>query len=161
MISIYNPVHALLIFVFGLIIILVGLDKEGAFTNFTNFGPDKDAKFLHMNVDTWEKVWVVYLISFSISMLQTYYITIIVRDYLFSKLINPAYTKQMDISKLGTYGIILAHPIIMWLLTIINFFVTMTMKLQFLIPQLLGSIVVMYPYFFRKIAERKYLDVKR
>jgi hypothetical protein len=155
-VSFYNPIHALLLFSLGLIFVLTALDDENAFTDFTNFGPDKDAKFIHMKLDTWTKVGIVYVISFFISLLQTYYNTVVARDFITSRLINPAHKDTLVVTKKGAYAIVLAHPIISWLLGIINFFVTLTMKLQFLLPQLLGTLLIKYPYYFKKVDSNTY-----
>jgi len=49
----FNPVIAFSIFVGFIVLYLVFLDVEGAFTQgFLEFGPSKDAKFLNMKLDT-------------------------------------------------------------------------------------------------------------
>jgi hypothetical protein len=42
------------------------------------------------------------------------------------------------------------------MLDIVQFFVTMTMRFQFILPQLLGQIVIDVPYGLMKIDEKKF-----
>lgn len=51
----FEPRIAFMIFICFIIGYLVFLDEEGAFKDFTKFGPDPSIKFLGMKVDTWKK----------------------------------------------------------------------------------------------------------
>ena len=73
----FEPRVAFAIFIVFIIIYLVFLDAEGAFTNnFLKFGPDDNTKFLHMKVNTWTKVILIYIVSFFGSILTRYYNTV-------------------------------------------------------------------------------------
>jgi len=153
----YHPMIAVMIFCIGLFIMLFLLDKEGAFTKkFLHIGPEKDAKFLHVTLDSWNKVYLVYGISFGVALLQYYYSRIIYGEFISSRFINPAHKEKLDVTKNMMKFIIFANPIAQWTLNIITFFVTMTMQLQFILPQLIASLIVLYPYHWKKYYENTY-----
>ena len=154
--TLFEPRIAFGIFIIFIIIYLVFLDAEGAFTNnFLKFGPDESIEFLNMKVDSWTKVILIYIISFIGAILTRYYSTVFF-DFIHSKVWNPAYKDEMDISKKWTSVIITVDPLLWWILHIINFFITLTMRLQFLIPQFIGGMVVSIPYALMKISEKKF-----
>ena len=62
----------------------------------------------------------------------------------------------MNITKTWTSIIVTIDPLLYWVLEIINFFITLTMRLQFLIPQFIGNMVITIPYNLMKVAEKKY-----
>lgn len=154
-INIFDPFHALFIFLFGLMIILVILDTQGAFVDFTKFGPDENAHFLKIKLDTWPKVIIVYIISFLCAVLQQYYVMIIGKGFISSRILNPEFIK-MQTNKKKSEFIIYLYPFCMWSLNIVTFFVTLTMKLQFLLPYLLGSIVVNYSYLINELNKKSF-----
>ena len=155
---IFHPMNATIVFCIGLIVMLLLLDDEGAFTEkFLRFGPTKGSKFLHISLDTWNKVYLVYGISFFVALLSYFYNRIILGDFLNSRFINPAHKEKLDVTKNMMKFIIVIHPIAQWLLRIIQFFVTMTMQLQFILPQLIASMVVIYPYYIKKYNENTYI----
>ena len=152
----FEPRIAFGIFVVFIIIYLILLDVEGAFSeNFLKFGPDKNTKFLGMKMDTWTKVILVYVVSFFSSILTSYYGTVM-WDFIHSKVWNPAYKEKIGISKLWTTIIVVIDPLLYWVLTIIDFFITLTMRLQFLIPQFIGTSLIDIPYALMKINENKF-----
>lgn len=142
-----NPFYATFIFLIVIITTLILLDEEGAFKKFLHFGPSEDAKFINIKLNTWPKVILVYFISFITAILQKYFSNVIVGSFIRGRLMNPSF-KKMDIDKYQASIIIYLYPICSWLLTIVIFFVTLTMKLQFLIPYLLGSMIINYIYNF-------------
>ena len=152
-IDIFEPFHALLIFLIGLLVLLVILDLEGAFDDFMKFGPDDDAHFLKIKLDTWPKVIVVYMISFLCAILQQYYSMVINKGFISSHILNPKFVK-MQTNKERAKFIIYLYPICLWALNIVTFFVTLTMKLQFLIPYLLGSMVVNYNFLMYQLSKK-------
>ena len=152
-IDIFEPFHALLIFLIGLMILLVVLDLEGAFDDFMKFGPDDDAHFLKIKLDTWPKVIIVYMISFLCAILQQYYSMVINKGFISSHILNPKFVK-MQTNKERAKFIIYLYPICLWALNIVTFFVTLTMKLQFLIPYLLGSMIVNYNFLMYQLSKK-------
>ena len=154
-IDIFEPFHALLIFLIGLLVLLVVLDLEGAFDDFVKFGPDHKAHFLKIKLDTWPKVIIVYLISFLCAVLQQYYSMVINKGFISSRILNPKFVKMQTNKKKAKF-IIYLYPICLWTLNIVTFFVTLTMKLQFLLPYLLGSMVVNYSFLLNELNKKTF-----
>ena len=154
-IDLFNPFHALLVFLFGLIVVLVILDRQGAFEDFTKFGPDDKAHFIKIKLDTWPKVIIVYIISFLCAILQQYFMMVIGKGFISSRILNPNFEK-METNKAQSKFIIYLYPICLWSLNIVTFFVTLTMKLQFLLPYLLGSSIVNYSYLLKELAKKTF-----
>ena len=153
----FEPRIAFTIFILFIIGYLVFLDEEGAFKgNFLKFGPDEDTKFLGMKMDTWTKVILVYIVGFLSSLLTTYYGTVMY-DFIHSKIWNPAYKEKIGISKLWATIIVIIEPLLYWFLTIVQFFITLTVRLQFLIPQFIGTLIIDVPYSLMKVNEKKYI----
>ena len=151
----FEPRMAFCLFVFFIVGYMLFLDEEGALNNFFGFGPDPSIKFLGMSLDTWHKVLLVYAVGFITSLLQGYYSTVMF-DFIHSKLWNPAYRQRIPVSKLWAQTIVTMEPLLDWMLDIVQFFITMTMRFQFILPQLLGQIIVDLPYGLMKIEENKF-----
>jgi hypothetical protein len=151
----FEPRIAFVIFICFIIGYLVFLDEEGAFKDFTKFGPDPSIKFLGMKVDTWKKVILIYIVGFFSALLQGYYGTVMF-DFIHSKLWNPAYKEKIEISKPWASLIVSIEPLLYWFLSIVQFFITLTMKLQFIIPQFIGQVIIDIPYGLMKISEKKF-----
>ena len=151
----FEPRIAFVIFVAFIIGYLVFLDEEGAFKNFTKFGPEPNTKFLGMKLDTWKKVILVYFVGFLSAILQSYYGTVMF-DFIHSKLWNPAYKETIPISKTWASVIVTMEPLLYWFLSIVQFFITLTMQLQFIIPQFIGQLIIDIPYGLMKIGEKKF-----
>jgi hypothetical protein len=151
-----NPSIAFSAFVVFTIGYLLFLDKEGAFSAFFTFGPDPGIKFVGITMDTWHKVILVYVVAFISSLMQSYYDSV-TRGFVNAKVRNPAYTKRLDVSKHWTKLMIATEPFLDWTMSIVQLFVTMTMQFQFLVPQLLGKLVVALPYGFSTIEENKFI----
>ena len=153
--SLFEPRMAFCAFVFFMVGYTLFLDEEGAFNKFFGFGPDPSIQFLGMSLDTWHKVCLVYAVGFISSLLQGYYQTVMY-DFIHSRLWNPAYNERIPVSKRWAKIIVTVEPVLDWMLDIVQFFVTMTMRFQFILPQLLGQIIVDVPYGLMKIEENKF-----
>jgi hypothetical protein len=155
----FKPKVSFYIFLISLVVYLILLDDEGAFkNNFLKFGPDPNTKFLGMTMNTWEKVMLVYFISFFSSLLQTYSSTAMF-NFIYLKMWNPAYKTKINMTKTWAQIITTIEPLLIWILRIIQFFCSMTMQLQFLIPQFLGHALTSVPYGLLKVDE-KYKVIK-
>jgi hypothetical protein len=154
----FEPRMAFCLFIFFMVGYMFFLDEENAFQNFFAFGPDPSVRFLGMSINTWNKVILVYAVGFISSLLQGYYQTVMY-DFIHSKLWNPAYKERIPMSKRWAKTIVTVEPLLDWMLDIVQFFVTMTMRFQFILPQLLGQIVVDTPYALMKIEEKKFSAV--
>jgi len=154
----FEPRIAFGLFIFFMVGYMFFLDEENAFQNFFAFGPDPSIRFLGMSINTWNKVILVYAVGFISSLLQGYYQTVMY-DFIHSKLWNPAYKERIPMSKRWAKTIVTVEPLLDWMLDIVQFFITMTMRFQFILPQLLGQIVVDTPYALMKIEEKKFSTV--
>ena len=153
----FNVKTAFYIFIIFIMIYLIILDEEGAFKDkFLRFGPSEDTKFLHMKLNTWNKVILVYLIGFFSTLLTSYYNTV-AYDFIHGFIWNPAYTKKINMSKTWTSIIVSLEPLLFWILNILNFFIDFTMELQFIIPKFLGASLIDIPYGLFKVNQKKYI----
>ena len=53
---------------------------------------------------------------------------------------------HVPFSKKWTYIVILSEPLLMQILQITSFFTTLTLQLQFILPQFIGSAIVEIPF---------------
>ena len=152
--KLFSPVWSTIIFVLVITILFALLDEENAFKNFLHFGPSKDIKFLTFTMNTWPKVILLYLISFIVAILRDYFNLINTKGFITSTLLNKKVT-EVELSRKESEFVIYLYPICIWALNIIVFFVTLTRTLQFLLPYLLGSLTINYPYLFSALDKKK------
>jgi len=154
--KLFNPVWATIIFIIITTILFIVLDESNGLNDFLTVGPSKNIKFLSFTIDTWEKVILLYIVSFLVAVLRDYFNLIVSKGFIISTLLNSKVSTIDNISRKGSKFIIYLYPICLWALNIIVFFVTLTRTLQFLLPYLLGSLFVNYPYLFSKYNKKKY-----
>lgn len=149
-----NPKVAVLIFIVFLIAYITFIDEEGGFSkNFLNFGPS-ETRFLGIKVDSWPKVISVYFLGFLAAVMTTYYETIVenhVHSYIWNKAI-----KKVPFSRIWTHIIVFLEPFFDEILSVIQFFTTMTMQLQFLIPQFIGHFIADVPFTLQILMTKKF-----
>ena len=156
----FEPRMALALFTLALIGLLVFLDYEGAFQKkFLNFGPSPTTKFLGMTVNSWPKTLLVYTVGFLSSLLTSYY-SAVMFDFIHSKLWNPAYNKRIEITRGWARAIVTIEPVLYWVLGIVQFFVNLTMELQFVVPQLLAVLLTNVPYGLFKVSQKRFIGEK-
>jgi hypothetical protein len=132
---------------------------EGGFSKqFLHFGPgtsdQNTALFLGLTLDTWPRVIVMYFAGFFSSLMQNYYSSAM-QNNLYSYVWNRA-IKEVPFSKRWTYVIIVLEPFFYQLLYIIGFFTSLTMQLQFIIPQFIGSFIIDVPFSLQRLADKKF-----
>jgi hypothetical protein len=128
--------------------------KEGGFSSdFLRFGPG-NATFIGVKLDTWEKVLMMYFISFISALMNNYY-SYAMTNNLHSYIWNRAVPK-VPFSKRWTYVVILAEPFLMEVLSITSFFTTLTLQLQFIIPQFIGATLIEIPFTIQRLREKEY-----
>jgi hypothetical protein len=135
------------------------IGREGGFTSqFLHFGPGTNASntttFVGIVLDTWQKVILMYFVSFLSSIMNTYYLYAMTNN-LHSYIWNRAVPK-VPFSKRWTYIVILAEPFILQVLTVTQFFTNLTMQLQFIIPQFIGSMIIEIPFTIQRLREKEY-----
>ena len=153
----FEPRIAFSIFVIFIVAYLIILDEEGAFAEkFLNFGPSEDSEYLTMKINTWPRVISVYVVAFLSTFLSTYYNNVshnFIHDYIW----NPAYTKEIELSRTWTSIVVTVEPLLYWILTILSFFVNLTYELQYIIPRFIGNLLIQIPYGLYKVNQKKYI----
>jgi hypothetical protein len=154
-----SPKVALVIFTLFLVGYITFIAEEGGFTkSFLHFGPgtDKDntTTFIGIRLDSWTKVGTLYAISFLSALLTSYYQTVMgdnLHSYIWNKAID-----TVPYSKTWTYIVVLIEPFFYQILGIIQFFTNMTMQLQFILPQFVGSLIAETPFVLRRLGEKRF-----
>tara|TARA_B100000902_G_scaffold399251_1_gene469258 strand:+ start:1949 stop:2452 length:504 start_codon:yes stop_codon:yes gene_type:complete len=125
--------------------------------DFFHFGPgtspENTVKFINRKVDTWNMVWLVWIIGFTTTLLQKYYWTTI-SDYIYLKVRNDN-VKNIDCNKSKLKYVIFFKIIISTILSILGFFTYLTAQLQFIIPGVLTSILIYLPLEISKLNKKK------
>ena len=157
-----SPQLAIASFTTWVFIFVLILGMMGAFSkNFLHFGPSTDeettTEFLGAQIDTWPKVIQLYLLGFFTSIMHTYYET--VYNAWAINYVKDVKTKHINVKKTIAYIMIFLDPIISNINNILELFLTLTLQLQFLIPQMLGnlvaSIMVSHAYLKKKKSFKK------
>jgi len=155
-----NPKVALFIFTIFVIGYLVFLDMEGAFTEkFLHFGPgttpENTTTFLGIKLDSWQKVGLLYVVGFLSALLSTYYQSVVGQNlhmYIWNRAV-----KEVPFSRFWTYFIILVEPFFYQILQVIGFFTNLTLQLQFIIPQFIGSYLADVPFTVKLLGEKTFI----
>lgn len=155
-----SPKVALFIFTIFIVLYLIFLDEEGAFNDkFLHFGPgtteDNTPVFLNIKVDTWAKTIMLYFVGFFSSLLTTYYRTVMGQN-LHSYIWNRALKESIPFSKTWTYAIVIMEPFFYQILEIVQFFTNLTLQVQFIIPQFLGSYIADVPFAIRMLGDKRF-----
>jgi len=156
-----NPKTALCIFTLFITGYLLFLGFAGAFTEgFLHFGPgtteENTTSFIGVKLDSWEKVGLMYVVGFFSSLLTTYYQSVIGQNlhmYIWNKAM-----KEIPFSPFWTYIIVLAEPFFYQILQVIQFFTNLTLQLQFIIPQFIGSYVAEVPFTLKLLGEKTFVQ---
>ena len=54
--------------------------------------------------------------------------------------------------------IVSVEPLLFWILQTLNFFVNLTMELQYILPKFLGNVLIDIPYGIYKVNQKKYVS---
>ena len=140
-----NPKVSSGIFTIWIIILVLILQSMGGFSKkFLHFGPSTDPKiqteFLGSKVDTWSKVIIIYILGFFSVLFSTYYFNIF-GNWLTNS-VKDHKQKTLNMSKHHAYFFTILDPIINSINGILSLFITLTLQLQFIIPQILGEVLV-------------------
>ena len=155
-----KPKVAIIIMLIGLIGFLIITDLTGGFSsNFVKFGPSLDdngnyIKFIGIELNTWNRVIIVYLIIFLTCILQAYYANVIGQN-LHAYVFVPGMT--IPFSKFWTYLVYIIDPIIVVLLGILRIYAATTFQIQYIIPQFIGSYIIDIPFIFKWLHGRKFV----
>ena len=94
------------------------------------------------------------MLSFIASLVTSNYQTA-VADNLHSYVWNRAIT-HVPYSKFWTYLIVLSEPLLYQALNILQFFINLTLQLQFIIPQFAGSLLAEIPFSLKMLGLKTY-----
>jgi hypothetical protein len=154
-----SPKVALIIFTLFLVAYIVFIDEEGGFKGkFLHFGPGTDASnttsFMNIKLDSWQKVGLLYAVSFFAALLTTYYQSVMsnnIHSYIWNRALD-----TIPYSKTWTYAIVMMEPFFYQVLSIIQFFTSLTMQLQFILPQFVGSLIADLPFTLKRLGEKRF-----
>jgi len=140
----WNPYFIVVLFVMFLIAYFIFLDVEGSFANdFLHFGPGgtnvNSAQFMGIVLDSWSKVITLYFICFTTGFLSTHYDNVVSMSII-NNVMDTSIT-HVPYSQTGTYAVVLIDPLIMHSLKVIEFFATLTLQFQFILPVVVGSYI--------------------
>ena len=140
-----NVKISFMVFSVWVIVFIISLGYMGAFSKkFMHFGPSDDPEtqtvFLGSKVDTWGKVITLYILGFLTICFSTYYHQI-VGNWL-RNTVQDQKTTTVEETKGWAYLMANLDPLLGWINGILGFFVTLTLQLQFIIPQALGEMMV-------------------
>jgi hypothetical protein len=96
----------------------------------------------------------MYLAGFLSALMSNYY-SYAMTNNLHSYIWNRAIAK-VPFSKRWTYIVIFAEPLFYQILSIITFFTTLTLQLQFIIPQFLGGFIMEIPFALQRLREKEF-----
>lgn len=151
-----DPRASFLIYVLWTVLLLAALGHIGEFDKqFFHIGPNTDEvqiNFFNKEINTWNKVFGIWIVGFLIVVFKSYY-HVIVSPWLTNQVYDRN-VKHIKLTKPVAYFIALADPLLSWINSIFLFFITLTMQLQFILPQFLGELLV------NSVAVRAYLSEK-
>ena len=156
----FRPLVAFTILVAFLVTYLIFIDLSGGFTDkFLHFGPgttpENTVSWIGIKMDTWNKVITLYIISFMSALINQYYM-FAVSENLYSYVFQRS-EKVIPFDKPSTLFVLLSEPIIMQILMVIQFFTTLTLQLQFILPEMVGGFIANVPGIMRRL-EGKIFD---
>ena len=154
-----SPKVVLILFIFFVVGYIMFIGFEGGFTKqFLHFGPgttpEDTTKFMGITLDSWTKVGLLYVTGFFTALMTTYYNTVMqdnIHGYLWNRAI-----KTVPFSKFWTYFAVMLEPFLFEILQVIQFFTNLTLQLQFIIPQFIGSVIIEVPFTIQRLREKEY-----
>ena len=139
--------------------VLYYLYKKNALNKFLKFGPDEKnpAEFIGMKIDNWEKV--IFIISFSFVLaLMSSYIGTVMYEKIWRHMSDDVSTESIESSHSTSVFLQVISPILWKLEEILEFYVKSTFQLQFLLPDLIGSMLIDLPYDLYKASKKNYIN---
>ena len=152
-----SPKVVLVLFTLFLVGYIVFLDQEGAFKDgFLQFGPGTGS-FIGIKLDSWSKVIALYAVGFFTSLMTSYYQWIMgnnIHSFVYNRAIE-----EVPYSRFWIYVITIMEPFFFQILEIIQFFTTLTMQFQFILPQFVGSLLADMPFTLKRLGEKRYSEL--
>jgi hypothetical protein len=144
-----------------LVIFCLVVIAEDSYRVFLTFGPNDHAFFLGQPVDTWFKTVILWLLGLIAGLGFTYYTFVMERKF-DNYIWNPAiYEKEaMPFGWKTGWFMLLSFPVITFLTGVMGFFMAQTGQLQFIIPEMVGSLIILYPSFIAHLRTLHFQDSK-
>ena len=160
----FNPVVATNIILLILAFYIYILYQNKIFDeSFFHFGPGTNKNntitFINTKVDTWNMVYLVWLIGFTTTALQKYFWTA-VSDYVYLNIRNQN-VKTITNGKAEITYVIFFKIIISTTLSVLSFFTYLTGQLQFIIPSVITSFLIIAPLEICMLGKKKCNIVKK
>jgi hypothetical protein len=152
-----DPKVVLIAFTLFLVGYIIFIDLEGGFSQqFLQFGPSQGT-FLAIKMDSWSKVGALYAVGFLTALMTNYYQWTMANN-MHSFVYNRA-IKKVPYSRFWVYLNFLLEPFFYQILLVIQFFTTLTMQLQFILPQFLGGLLSEIPFTLQRLGEKTYASM--
>ena len=152
-----DPKVVLIAFTLFLVGYIIFIDLEGGFSQqFLQFGPGQGT-FLAIKMDTWPKVGALYAVGFMTALMTNYYgwtMSNNMHSFVYNRAI-----KKVPYSRFWVYLTNLLEPFFYQILAVIQFFTTLTMQLQFILPQFLGGLLSEIPFTLQRLGEKTYASM--
>ena len=154
-----TPQIALGTFTTWVAIFIIILGVMGAFSKkFMHFGPSTDPKlsatFLGLPIDTWPKAILLYLLGFFSAIISSYF-HLVFGAWTINNIRNEKNKDITPISKKTAEFMLVLSPIVSNINHILDLFLTLTLQLQFILPQLLGDIAASILVSFSFLSKKK------
>ena len=99
----------------------------------------------------------LYAVGFFTSLMTSYYQWIMsnnIHSYVYNRAIS-----EVPYSRFWIYLINILEPFFYQILAVIQFFTTLTMQLQFILPQFVGSLFADMPFTLQRLGEKRYAEL--
>jgi hypothetical protein len=107
-----------------------------------------------ITLDSWSKVLTLYVICFTTGFLSSHYDNVVTTTII-NRLTDPN-VSSIPYSQAGTYAVVLIDPLIMHSLKVIEFFATLTLQFQFILPLVVGSYLGGLPAVLNILSSKTY-----
>jgi hypothetical protein len=77
-------------------------------------------------------------------------------SYISGVLLNPAYKDKISQSKFWSKLLVTIDPLMSWVMELFQLFATLTLELQYMLPQLLGHLVILIPTNLQSLEEKRF-----
>ena len=150
-----DPRISLLVYSIWVILLMFSLYFLGVLNDkeFFRFGPSENDSFLGSSINSWPKVFLLYIISFFTAAFNTYYGS--VYGTWFYNQVKDTERSYLEVSKKDAKIMTIISPLVTGVNDIVGIFILLTKQLQYILPQILGDVIVSV------ITAHKYINKKK
>ena len=137
-----DPRISLLFYSIWILILIISLLFLGILDdkNFFHFGPSEKDTFLGGSINSWPKVIILYLISFFAAAFNSYFGSIY-GNWFHNQVIDTE-RDYLKVSKKDAKLMTIVSPLVIGINNVIEIFILLTKQLQYILPQILGDVIV-------------------